>query len=230
MNILQKIVTTSSIYLLGLVGNLSLANTIVMPSDSIISYCSSVGCDNQVFYRYFYSKKERFCSDASSFNKNKKQSAIIHYIRVKARSKGLPESLTIIPMIESSLNVDAIGATNKINPNPAKGLWQFKPATAKDMGLNVTSENDERLSLGRSTEAGLKYIEWLTARFKGDHNLAVLSYHFGIGTVERLIKKYETRNPWFLSKLINLSHPDKDYLLKYYSYSLALMGKGCEND
>lgn len=205
------------------------AKEIVIPSEEIISFCSISGCDNQVFYRYFKSKKNRFCSDISSFKKNKKQSAIISYIKAKAISKGLPETLPVVPMIESSLNIDAIGYTDERNPNPAIGLWQFKPATAIDMGLKVTANNDERLSLGKSTDAGLRYVSWLTKRFDGDHNLAVLSYHFGIGSVERLIAKHQTRNPWLLSKLINLSHPDKDYLLKYYSYSLALMGKGCES-
>jgi len=103
----------------------------------------------------------------------------------------------------------------------------MKPDTARDMGLRVDASVDERLDINLSTTAGLKYLSWLERKFDGDHNLAVLAYHTGIGNVERMISKYGTDNAWFLSRLLGKNNADKDYLLKYYSYSLALMKKGC---
>eukprot|EP00493_Phyllostaurus_siculus_P005612 UN05658 len=60
--------------------------------------------------------------------------------------------------MESSLNPSQSAGEHK---NAAKGFWQFKPATARDMGLVVDDRIDERLDAEKSTRAGLKYLQWL---------------------------------------------------------------------
>lgn len=137
---------------------------------------------------------------------------------------GLPRTLGLIPMLESSY---AIGERSQLSGRSAAGPWQFLPDTARDMGLKVTREEDERFSLQKSTAAGAKYINWLASQFNGDYNLAILAYHAGIGRIEKLITKYQTDNPWFLSKLISEAYPDKDYLAKFHSYAVVLTTNGC---
>ena len=138
--------------------------------------------------------------------------------------KGLPGAVGLIPMLESSYS---IGHRDQNSHQKAAGPWQFLPETAEDMGLLISEEVDERFDLQKSTAAGARYIKWLVGKFDGDLNLAVLSYHAGIGRIEKLIDTYQTDNPWFLSKLISENYPDKDYLAKFHSYALALTTNGC---
>lgn len=197
---------------------------IVLPSYEITSYCERAGCDNQLFYRFYESKKERFCREAGVFLSNRKHVKTLSFLIDSSIEKGLPGSFSVVPVVESSLRLDVPASEH---PNAAKGLWQFKPSTARDMGLIVNESIDERLDMYRSTEAGLKYLTWLAKRFDGDVNLAILAYHAGVGRVERVSRKYNTKNAWYISSLISAKHPDRDYLPKFYSYTLALTNKGC---
>ena len=217
-------VTTLCLLLFSPISLASGEDNIVLPSFEITSYCEQAGCDNQLFYRFYESKKARFCRDARIFLSSKKHIDVLGYLIEASTSKGLPGSFSVVPVIESSLRVDVPASEH---PNAAKGLWQFKPSTARDMGLIVSDELDERLDMVRSTEAGLKYLVWLANRFDGDVNLAILAYHAGVGRVERVSKKYNTKNAWYISSLISAKHPDRNYLPKFYSYTLALTNKGC---
>ena len=197
---------------------------VVIPSERTKTYCIITGCDNQVFYRYFYDKKARFCAAKNSIEKNRRQNAMRRYMTNAARAAKVPASVGMIPMLESSYS---LGDQEKNFTQKAAGPWQFLPATARDMGLVVDKHKDERFDLQKSTAAGIKYIKWLSKRFDNNHNLAVLSYHAGIGRVEKLVDFYGTSNAWFISQLISENHPDKNYLNKYHSYGLVLSNSGC---
>lgn len=202
------------------------ASNVIIPSEEISSYCKLVGCDNQIFYKYHKKKSEWFCKERNYILGNEKASSTFLYLLKEVKRSGLPLTSSILPIIESSLNPNAV-ANNSTRKNAAKGLWQLVPSTARDMGLVVKGDVDQRLDVELSTKAGIKYIKMLEKRYDGDHNLAILAYHSGLGRVERTMKRYNTRNPWFISKLFSDASPDENYLLKYYSYSLALMNKGC---
>jgi hypothetical protein len=197
---------------------------VVMPTEKVKTHCVISGCDSQVFYRYFYDKKNNFCSAKKNIEKNRRQSAMRKYMTNAAREAKMPASVGLIPMLESSYSLGDKGASYS---KGAAGPWQFLPPTARDMGLEVSQSKDERYDLQKSTVAGLRYIKWLSNRFDGNHNLAVLSYHAGIGRVEKLIKAYGTNNAWFIAQLISENHPDKNYLNKYHSYGLVLSNNGC---
>lgn len=210
-------------------GNAASYNDVVVPSDDIIEHCVLAGCDNQFFYKFYYKNRVRFCSDARTFISRKEHFGVLNYVINKSISKGLPGSFAMIPIMESSLISDAVAKDKKGRPltNAALGLWQFKPSTARDMGLIVSGNIDERLDLSKSTEAGLRYLNWLADKFDGDVNLSILAYHAGVGRVERTSKKYKTKNAWLISNLFGVKYIDKDYLLKFHSYVLALTNKGC---
>jgi membrane-bound lytic murein transglycosylase MltF len=194
------------------------------PTNSVISYCVKAGCDYSIFHTYYQKNYQRFCSNRNVIMASPRKSEIFRYVLTEVRQSGLNISTVAIPILESSLDPKAVAELHK---NTAKGLWQFKPATARDMGLEVQSYNDERLDIVKSTEAGIRYIAWLQGEFDGDHNLAILAYHLGIGRLKKHMKKFGTNNPWFLSQLISEKNPDKNYLLKYYAHTLSLMGEKC---
>ena len=66
--------------------------------------------------------------------------------------ENIPEDFKYLPLIESSLE-------NAISYRHAVGFWQFREATAKELGLEVNREVDERYHPLKSTEAAVKYLK-----------------------------------------------------------------------
>ncbi len=63
----------------------------------------------------------------------------------------------------------------------AKGLFQFMPGTAKDMGLNGRDVYDPH----KSAEAAAKYLNWLMDATGGDLEKTLASYNWGLGNVQK---------------------------------------------
>ncbi|MDH0310969.1 lytic transglycosylase domain-containing protein [Klebsiella pasteurii] len=63
----------------------------------------------------------------------------------------------------------------------AKGLFQFMPGTAKDMGLNGREVYDPH----KSAEAAAKYLNWLMDATGGDLEKTLASYNWGLGNVKK---------------------------------------------
>lgn len=63
----------------------------------------------------------------------------------------------------------------------AKGLFQFMPGTAKDMGLNGRDVYDPH----KSAEAAAKYLRWLMDATGGDLEKTLASYNWGLGNVQK---------------------------------------------
>lgn len=92
---------------------------------------------------------------------------------------GVPDDFKYLAVAESAL----VNATSSAG---AKGFWQFMPATAKEYGMEVTDEVDERYHLIKSTEAACQYL--LNAKNKmGSWTLAAASYNGGLAGVNRQI-------------------------------------------
>ena len=92
---------------------------------------------------------------------------------------GVPDDFKYLAVAESAL-------TNATSSAGAKGFWQFMPATAKEYGMEVTDEVDERYNLIKSTEAACQYL--LNAKNKmGSWTLAAASYNGGLAGVNRQI-------------------------------------------
>ena len=94
---------------------------------------------------------------------------------------GIPEDFLYLSMIES-------GLSNSRSPKEAVGFWQFLPSTAKELGLEVNSQVDERYHPVKSTEAACKYL--LKAKAKlGSWTNAAAAYNMGIRGLTRQMDK-----------------------------------------
>lgn len=115
-----------------------------------------------------------------------------------------PVDLNAIPVVESGyINRTSSGRIR------AAGLWMFIPATARRYGMKVNKEVDERLNVKKETDAAHRYLLANKHTFD-DWHLALLAYNVGEGTVQKGIKKFQTRNAW---ELIEKGvEGDKDYL------------------
>ncbi len=84
---------------------------------------------------------------------------------------GIPDDFKYLALAES-------GLTNAISPANAVGYWQFLRGTARDYGLEVTDEVDERYHLERSTEAACRFLLESYTRY-GSWTMAAASYNAG---------------------------------------------------
>ena len=95
---------------------------------------------------------------------------------------GLPIELRYLPIIESNLS---IRATSRMG---AVGLWQFMPATGKNLGLEINSLVDERCDVVKSTRAACRFLAYLYKVY-GDWGLAIAAYNCGPGNVNRALAR-----------------------------------------
>lgn len=96
--------------------------------------------------------------------------------------QGLPLELKYLPMIESSLD------PNAVSKHGAAGLWQFMLATAKGLGMEVNSLIDERRDPYLSSEMAAAYLKGLYDAY-GDWSLAIAAYNCGPGTLNKAIRR-----------------------------------------
>ncbi|MCF6402712.1 transglycosylase SLT domain-containing protein [Chitinophaga filiformis] len=93
----------------------------------------------------------------------------------------IPEDFKYLPVVES-------GFTNATSAVGAQGVWQFMPATAAAMGLEVRYDNDERNHLLKSTHAACRYLQQLYGQLHS-WTLAAAAYNAGAGNISRNIKR-----------------------------------------
>lgn len=96
--------------------------------------------------------------------------------------EGMPIELQYLPVIESALNPNAISRAG------AAGLWQFMPATAKGLGMEVNSLVDERRDPVMSSRNAAKYLKQLYEIYH-DWSLAIAAYNCGPGNVNKAISR-----------------------------------------
>ncbi len=87
------------------------------------------------------------------------------------REEGVPDDFKYLAVAESGLR-------NVGSPAGARGFWQFMKLSAKEYGLEINSEVDERLHLEKSTRAACKYLKRLQKRFNSWTNAAA-AYNVG---------------------------------------------------
>jgi len=94
------------------------------------------------------------------------------------KANGVPEDLLYLACVESSLNPRAY------SPAKAAGFWQFIASAAKEYGLEVNDEVDERYDIEKATAAAARYLKKSYERF-GDWPSAMAAYNGGNARISR---------------------------------------------
>jgi hypothetical protein len=94
--------------------------------------------------------------------------------------EGIPNDFKYLAVIESGLE-------NVNSPAGAKGFWQILKTTAREMGLEVNTNVDERYNIEFSTRVACAYLKKAKNRL-GSWTLAAASYNRGISGIDRLLK------------------------------------------
>ncbi|GAA4465701.1 hypothetical protein GCM10023189_46680 [Nibrella saemangeumensis] len=105
---------------------------------------------------------------------------------------GIPNDFKFLPLIESDFKANAVSTAGAV------GYWQFMDETARDMGLKITSENDERKDLVKSTEAACRYIKFLYRKL-GSWTLVAAAYNGGIGMLQNQMVRQRKQDYYTLA-------------------------------
>ena len=89
----------------------------------------------------------------------------------------IPDDFKYLAVAESGLQ-------NVVSSAGATGFWQFMKATAREYGMEVNENVDERYHLEKSTEAACKYLQRSYKKY-GSWTLAAAAYNTGPGSLDR---------------------------------------------
>lgn len=108
-------------------------------------------------------------------------------VRAWLREEGVPEDFVYLLAAESGFQPTAFSSSG------AAGLWQFMPATAKENGLRVDAQIDERYHAEKATRTAAKYLKNAYAQ-TGSWFLAAAAYNMGLNGVLRQMERQGERN------------------------------------
>lgn len=94
------------------------------------------------------------------------------------KENGIPDDFKYLAVIESRLEPLVV------SPAGATGIWQFMKNTAKELGLEVDTDVDERYNLEKSTQAAAAYLKKAYEKF-GSWTLAAASYNAGTSMLNK---------------------------------------------
>jgi membrane-bound lytic murein transglycosylase D len=126
------------------------------------------------------------------------------------KKNGIPSDFKYLVIAES-------GLMNAVSPANAVGFWQLLEGTARDYGLEVNNEIDERYHLEKSTSMACKFILESYNKY-GTWTLAAASYNTGRKNIDTQIERQKQTNYY---KLLLGDETDR-YIYRILSYKLIL--------
>lgn len=125
------------------------------------------------------------------------------------KNGGTPDQIKFLAIQESALISDAVSSANAV------GFWQFKDFTAREVGLRVDREVDERLNIVSASRGSSKYFK--SNNFYFDNwAYAVISYQAGAGGA-----KAHTDKKNYGAKRLNITPDSYWYLKKFIAHVVA---------
>lgn len=134
-------------------------------------------------------------------------------------SRGLPQDLAYVAMIESGFSAQAVSSANAV------GYWQFIKPTASRYGLRMEWWLDERREYLRSTHAAASYLGDLYRQFKSWY-LTAAAYNMGEGRMRRLIEQHRSQDYWILARKKNFPTETEEYIPKLLAAMLIAKAPG----
>jgi membrane-bound lytic murein transglycosylase D len=112
-------------------------------------------------------------------------------VLTQLKASGLPALLRVVPITESGYqNLPA-------RKGAGAGMWMFIDRTARNYGLQVSADRDERLDVAAETRAAMHMFSQLRQHFRS-WPLALMAYNSGESQVDAAIKAVHTRDAWAL--------------------------------
>ena len=128
------------------------------------------------------------------------------FVRKSVQDKNLPEILEYLPVVESNYK------TNAKSKSGAIGMWQFMANSVYPF-LILDDFVDERLDPWKSTEAALKKLTE-NYNYFNDWLIAIAAYNCGVGAMNKILRKAEKKDFWYLVDKKLLPQQTADYVPK----------------
>lgn len=127
---------------------------------------------------YFHSQTIRYIKNAPRY---------FSIIEPILKANDIPEDFKYLCVAESGFDPRAV------SPAKAVGLWQILESTAKENGLEINPEIDERYHIEKSTEAACKIIKSAYQKF-GSWSLVAASYNGGRAGLDKKIASQKVKS------------------------------------
>ena len=128
------------------------------------------------------------------------------FVRKSVQDKNLPEILEYLPVVESNYK------TSVKSKSGAIGMWQFMANSVYPF-LVLDDFVDERLDPWKSTEAALKKLTE-NYNYFNDWLIAIAAYNCGVGAMNKILRKAEKKDFWYLVDKKLLPQQTADYVPK----------------
>ncbi len=123
--------------------------------------------------------------------------------------EGLPDDFKYLAIQESGYISDAVSSSNAV------GFWQFKKATAQEVGLRVDAKVDERLNIVSASRGAANYLQQNNLFFNNWVH-ALQAYQMGAGGAQRALPKIETG-----AKTMHITKNTYWYVLTFLAHKIA---------
>lgn len=144
----------------------------------------------------------------------------MHFVEQVLKKEGIPEDFKYLAIQEGEFISDAVSTSNAV------GFWQFKKASAQELGVRVDNVVDERKHIIASTVGATKYLK--RSNFVFDNwVLAMQSYLQGLTGTQRTVN-----DKLYGAKTMNITGKSHWYIKKFIAHKLAFqdfVGSGRKN-
>jgi membrane-bound lytic murein transglycosylase D len=130
---------------------------------------------------------------------------------------GIPKEMKYLSVIESHLGASVTSWAG------AGGPWQIMPGVARQYGLQVGPNIDQRTDYFKSTHVAARIMKQLYTEFS-DWLLVVAAYNCGNGCVRSAIRRAKTRDFWQLQYF--LPEETRNHVKKFIATHLIFEGAG----
>ena len=145
------------------------------------------------------------------FDLRARASTFFHVVDPILRKYKIPRDFRFMPLAESAL------VNNSVSPKGASGYWQLMPGTARELGLVVNDDVDERYNLPKATVAVCRHLHQLYRRL-GSWTLVAAAYNGGITHVQNKMEQQGHSNYYRLRLHRETSH----YLFRILAFKELL--------
>ncbi|WP_224999523.1 LysM peptidoglycan-binding domain-containing protein [Cesiribacter sp. SM1] len=144
---------------------------------------------------------------------------------------GVPDDVKYLVIQESALISDAVSSSKAV------GFWQFKEASATEVGMRVDRHVDERMNIVASTTGAAKYLLKSNATFN-NWLYSLQSYQMGLGGATRSLNdryygademRIDSDTYWYVKKFLSHLVAFRDAVGKEPRSLMLYQHKNCAN-